>query len=199
MNLLGVAVVAAAMTEIIPWLATAATVLAATMTAANLGSRITGYGFAVFTIGSLSWIGVGLTSNQPALIWTNVVLTFLNLFGVWRWLGRQAKVEEGAQAASEASVETPGETFFPVSLLSKARVEGPDGQLGTCVDAMAGCSSGRIAYVAVSEGGVAGVGETLRRLPWAAARMDGDVIRVEFLKAQFEQLEQFERDSWPAR
>ena len=36
-------------------------------------------------------------TDQPALMWTNVVLTRLNMFGIWRWLGRQAKVEEGAQ------------------------------------------------------------------------------------------------------
>jgi hypothetical protein len=193
------AVVAAAMTDILPWAATAATVLAASMTAANLGSRITGYGFAVFTIGSLSWIGVGMTSGQPALTWTNVVLTFLNLFGVWRWLGRQAKVEEGAKAASEASNEAPGETLFAVSLLTKAKVEGRDGPLGTCVDAMAGCTNGRIHYVAVSDGGVAGVGETLRRLPWTGSVVDGDLLRVNLDRAQFEQAQQFQRDSWPAR
>ena len=193
------AVVAAAMTDILPWLATAATVLAASMTAANLGSRITGYGFAVFTVGSLCWIGVGLTSNQPALVWTNVVLTFLNLFGVWRWLGRQAKVEEGAQAASDASDAAPGETLFAVAQLTKATVEGPDGTLGTCVDAMAGCNSGRISYVAVSQGGVAGVGETLRRLSWAGARIDGDVVRVNMRRAEFQRAKRFERDSWPAR
>jgi len=187
------------MADILPWLATAATVLAATMTAANLGSRITGYGFAVFTVGSLSWIGVGLTSNQPALIWTNVVLTFLNLFGVWRWLGRQAKVEEGSQAAAEASDRAPGETLFPASLLTKAVVEGRDGALGSCVDAMVGAGSGRVAYIAVSEGGVAGVGETLRRLPWSTVCLDGEMIRAELSQAEFDRLEQIERNSWPAR
>ena len=34
------------------WVAPIATTLAALMTASNLGSRITGYGFIVFTIGS---------------------------------------------------------------------------------------------------------------------------------------------------
>jgi len=187
------------MTHILPWLATAATVLAASMTAANLGTRITGYGFAVFTLGSLCWIGVGLTAGQPALVWTNIVLTFLNLFGVWRWLGRQAKVEEGTEAAADASDKAPGETLFAVSQLTRATVEGRDGVLGTCVDAMAGCGSGRIAYVAVSAGGVAGVGETLRRIPWNQADMDGDVLRVGISRAQFDAAQQIERDSWPAR
>ena len=36
------------------WVATIATIVAATITASNLGSRITGYGFIVFTIGSIA-------------------------------------------------------------------------------------------------------------------------------------------------
>src|SRR6201990_1630270 len=104
------------MADTISWVATVATVIAASMTAANLGSRITGYGFAVFLVGSLSWLAAGLLTNQPALVWTNAVLTLLNIFGVWRWLGRQSRVEEGAKAASEASEATPGEALFPISL-----------------------------------------------------------------------------------
>src|SRR5215213_4853764 len=110
------------MADSISWIATVATIIAASMTAANLGARITGLGFAVFLIGSLSWLGVGLLTAQPALMWTNIVLTVLNLFGVWRWLGRQARVEEGARAASEASEQTPGEALFPISLLSRTPV-----------------------------------------------------------------------------
>ena len=86
------------MADTISWAATIATIIAAFMTAANLGSRITGYGFAVFTLGALCWLAVGLMTNQPALLWTNVVLLILDVFGVWRWLGRQSKVEEGARA-----------------------------------------------------------------------------------------------------
>ena len=110
------------MADTISWVATIATILAASMTAANLGSRVTGYGFCVFTIGALCWIAVGVLTNQAALLWANVVLTLLDLFGIWRWLGRQAKVEEGAHAASEASEQTPGEALFPISLLSRAVV-----------------------------------------------------------------------------
>ena len=51
-------------------------------------------------------------TDQPALVWTNGVLTLLNIFGVWRWLGRQARVEEGARAASDASEEMPGEALY---------------------------------------------------------------------------------------
>lgn len=188
------------MADIISWIATAATVTAAFMTASNLGSRITGYGFAVFTIGSIAWLAVGLTSGQQALVWTNAVLTGLNLFGIWRWLGRQAKMEEGANAAAQASEDAPGENLFPISLLSSAPIEDRSGiVLGTCVDAMAGCSSGKLRYVVASDGGVAGVGETLRRLDWPDASVDGDRLKVGLDKRTFSTLEEIERDQWPAR
>ena len=182
----------------IGWVATIATITAALMTASNLGPRITGYGFAVFTVGSLSWLALGLMTDQRALVWTNIVLTGLNLFGVWRWLGRQARIEEGASLAAEASGRTPGEALFPVSLLSKAPIENPAGKLlGTCVDAMAGCSSGKLHYVVASEGGVAGVGETLRRLSWKDATADANKLVA--IVGQFDQLPEIEKDQWPAR
>lgn len=187
------------MADFISWIATAATITAAFMTASNLGSRITGYGFVVFTVGSIAWFLVGLMSGQQALAWTNVALTGLNLFGIWRWLGRQAKIEEGASSAAEASERAPGEGLFPISLLSTAPIVDREGNtLGTCVDAMAGCSSGKLRYVVASEGGVAGVGETLRRLDWRQARIEGDHLLVS-LQQSLGALEGIERDKWPAR
>jgi hypothetical protein len=181
------------------WIATIATITAASITASNLGSRITGYGFIVFTIGSIAWFGLGLTTGQPALVWTNAVLTILNLFGIWRWLGRQAKIEDGSIAAAQASQATPGEALFPVSLLGRAKVTSGNGGLGTCVDAMAGCGSGRIAYVMVSEGGIAGAGETLRRLDWRDLRVDGEAVTANLDKARFHALEPIPKDQWPTR
>ena len=140
------------MADTVSWIATIATIIAASMTAANLGSRITGYGFCVFLVGSLSWLATGLLTQQPALVWTNVVLTVLNIFGVWRWLGRQSRIEEGASLAAEKSERTPGEALFPVSTLLKAPVQSHSGdEVGNCVDGMAGCSSGRLHYVVVSK------------------------------------------------
>lgn len=185
------------MADTFSWVATIATIVAASMTAANLGSRITGYGFVVFTAGALCWIVVGVTTNQPALMWTNVVLTFLDIFGVWRWLARQAKVEEGARAASEISEHSPGDTLFAVSLLSRAQVRNNSTELGHCVDAMAGCASGRISYIVVSQGGVAGMGETLRRLPWSDVMIDGEVLVSKLGTEAFNSLQQLARDQWP--
>ena len=188
------------MADIIPWIATAATIVAAFMTAANLGSRITGFGFAVFLVGSFAWLANGLLTGQPALAWTNAVLTLLNIFGVWRWLGRQARVEEGAHSAAEASSAAAEETLFPISLLSSASVRAGGGkELGHCVDAMASCQSGRLQYIVVSTGGVAGVGETLRRIDWEQARVDGEVVHTDMSPVAFEQLQELSRDQWPAR
>ncbi|WP_395623543.1 PRC-barrel domain-containing protein [Sphingomonas daechungensis] len=185
------------MADTISWIATVATIIAASMTAANLGSRVTGYGFCVFLVGSLAWLAAGLMTNQPALTWTNVVLTALNIFGIWRWLGRQAGIEKGASVAASASAQEPEESLFPVSLLLKAPIEGENGSIGTSVDAMAGCQSGRLRYVVASEGGVAGVGETLRKIPWRNARVDSDRLVVEM--GAMDDFQQIEKDRWPAR
>jgi hypothetical protein len=187
------------MADYISWVATVATIFAASLVAANLGSRITGYGFIVFTIGSLLWVRTGFATHQPALLWTNAVLTVLNLFGIWRWLGRQTKVEEGARAASEASEQSPGEALFPITLLSHASVWDGETELGHCVDAMAGCSSGRLSYVVVSHGGLAGVGETLRRLPWNAVSVEGGRVIAAMSAQEFGRLGELPRDQWPAR
>ncbi len=185
------------MEDILPWVATIATITAASITASNLGSRITGYGFIVFTVGSIAWLGVGLLTDQPAILWTNVALTFLNLFGIWRWLGRQAKVEDGSAAAAHSSRDTPGEPLFPVSILTRGKLKSGDAQLGTCVDAMAGCGTGRIAYVMVSEGGIAGAGETLRPLRWSELRAEGDDVVTMLDTDGFRAIEAVPKDRWP--
>ncbi len=188
------------METILTWAAPAATIIAALMTASNLGSRITGAGFIVFTIGSLAWLGLGMIGHDPALLWQNVVLTGLNLLGIWRWLGRQAKFEDGGQHAAEASEASRGENLFPVSLATSAAVIGRSGEeYGKCVDAMAGRSSGRIAYLVVAEGGVIGVGERLRRVDWSDASAAGESIELGIDRAEFDALDMLEKDKWPGR
>ena len=187
------------MADTISWVATAATIIAALMTASNLGAWVTGFGFVVFTFGAIAWTAVGALTGQPALMWTNSVLLLVNIFGVWRWLGRQARVEEGARAAAHASEEMPGENLFPVSMLTSAPVLCGDSEIGRCVDAMAGCRSGKLGYVVVSQGGVAGVGETLRRLPWSSARVEEEKLVAGLSKGEFASLEELARDQWPAR
>ena len=185
------------METIATWLAPIATTIAALMTASNLGTRITGWGFGVFTIGSLAWLTLGITTGQSNLLWQNIILTALNLFGIWRWLGRQAKLEEGGKKAAQASEATPGEAFFPISLLSTAKLAGAGGvELGASVDAMAGSDDGRLSFVVVSSGGVGGVGETVRRVDWHDLRVDGDQLITHLDQPAFDRLEQLEKDDW---
>ena len=185
------------MADTISWVATIATVLAALMTASNLGARVTGFGFLVFTIGALCWARVGFLNHEPALLWTNLLLTALDVFGVWRWLGRETQVEEGARTATKASEHTPGEALFSVSLLGRAPVWCGLTEVGHCVGAMAGSRSGKLDYLVVSEGGVAGVGERFRRLPWGDAHVEDDRVAVHIAPDRFERLDEVRRDEWP--
>src|SRR6188768_57692 len=70
------------MNDIASWVAPAATMIAAIMTAANLGARVTGWGFVVFSVGSVAWTLVGLGSGQTNLVATNIFLTLVNLVGI---------------------------------------------------------------------------------------------------------------------
>ncbi len=186
------------MAQTISWIATFVTVIAAFMTASNLGSRITGFGFLGFTIGALCWIVDASVTHQPALLWTNCVLLLVDLFGMWRWLGRQARVDEGARSASDASALTPGEALFPVSLLHRGHVECDHENVAVCIEAMAGADSGRLDYLVVSQGGLAGMGEVLRKLPWRHARVDDEKIVANLETNEFENLPILQKDEWPA-
>jgi hypothetical protein len=186
--------------SIATWVAPIATTIAALMTASNLGSRVTGYGFIVFTVGSLAWLALGISTGQANLLWQNIILTVLNLFGIWRWLGRQAKIEDGGVAAQQHSAKLSGETLFPASLLTKAKLVGAGGaDLGASVEAMIGCRSGRPSYLVIAAGGVGGVGETLRRVEWRDARVDGEQIVTTLDPAAFSACDQLAKDQWPGR
>jgi hypothetical protein len=188
------------MEDISSWLAPIATAIAACMTAANLGSRITGWGFVVFTVGSIGWTTYGVTTGQTNLVWQNLFLTLVNLIGIWRWLGRQAKLDEGARAAAEKSEAQPGPTLFPVSMLTTAPLQSADGQaVGSAVDAMVRCDNGRIAYLVVGKGGVGGLGETLYALPWEQARLEPGQVVSTISHAEFDQLHPVDPTNWPSR
>ena len=188
------------MDQTVSWIATAATIIAACFTASNLGSRVTGIGFIIFTIGSIAWFTLGWLTDQPALIWTNVVMTGLNLFGVWRWLGRQAKLEQGADKAAQKSREGEGETLFPASSLGATKLLGAgNAQLGACVDAMVGCRSGQLSYLVVAQGGVAGVGETFRRVEWRGARVHEGAVITNLDPEAFARLPSLTKNNWPGQ
>lgn len=186
------------METLLDWVAPACIILGALLTASNLGNRITGFGFIALAAGSLAWMGIGLIGGPPSLVWQNIVLALLNAFGIWRWLGRQAGVEKGAKTAQQRSERLPQENLFPASLLGRAEILAADGSsLGTAVDAMIGCGSGRVCYLVVSQGGVAGVGETLRRLDWRRVEADGGKFSAHVRRS--DDLQELQRDEWPGR
>lgn len=148
--------------EIAQWLAPAATMIAAMMTAANLGARMTGSGFVVFTIGSLAWTFLGYAGGQTELIVTNAFLTLVNLVGIWRWLGRQRSYEDGAKAASDKSRRSRGPTLVPAAGIASLPLEDQAGEkIGHGVDILLGCDDARVSYVVVGTSSGEGLGERL--------------------------------------
>jgi hypothetical protein len=106
------------MVEVAGWIAPVATMIAAMMTAANLGSRVTGWGFVVFLMGAVAWSIVAIATNQSNLLWSNVFLGLVDVIGIWRWLGRRAALDDGAAKAIAASDRKGVPTLFPITARS---------------------------------------------------------------------------------
>lgn len=177
------------------WIAPAATMIAAMMTAANLGARVTGWGFVVFTIGSIGWSTVGLSSGQTNLLTTNIVLTLVNIVGIWRWLGRQRAYEEGAEAAEEASSRSVHPSLVNAGSFAGLPVTASDGEeVGKLVDALFECRGGRISYFVVATGGV---DQDLRGVDASAARIGQEALRLDMPRDAFEALPTIAADEWP--
>jgi len=165
------------MGEIAAWVAPIATAIAAIMTASNLGTRVTGWGFAVFLIGSLAWITVAATTGQTNLLLTNGFLTLVDILGIWRWLGRQATYDKGARAAEADSEEERGPDLFQLGGLPGKIITNSCGEtLGHIIDGMAECDSGRISYLVVREGSEPALNQRLHALPWDKATVDQDRV-----------------------
>lgn len=174
------------MTDLAGWIAPAATMIAAIMTAANLGTRVTGWGFAVFAVGAVAWIIVAMGSGQHNLLLSNGFLLVVDLFGMWRWLGRRARYDAGAEAAAAASKRAPAADLFALSTLTEAPLRDADDKvIANTVDALAACDSGAISFLVVTRGGIGGVGETLHAIGWnevsfaegvLRTRLDGEVL-----------------------
>ncbi len=187
------------MDQIPGYVAPAATMIAAMMTAANLGARVTGWGFVVFTVGSICWSIIGITTGQQNLLLSNAFLTFVNLVGIWRWLGRQAKYSDGSRRAVKRSERTSGPTLVSATALANAAVDDEQGdRVATVVDAMLSRDDGRIIYFVVSRGGVAGVGEHLHPLDPALVEMTDAAVVTQLTGEQIDALPVLEADRWPS-
>jgi hypothetical protein len=173
--------------------------IAAMMTAANLGARVTGWGFVVFTVGSIGWTIVGLSSGQTNLIAANAFLTLVNIVGIWRWLGRQRAYEDGGKSAQDASRRSPGPTLFTATGLAGMPVSDADGgTVGKAVEALLECHSGAVRYVVVASGDIAGLKETLRAVPRDAITFGCDGLTLAMPGDAFDALPALDDGDWPA-
>jgi hypothetical protein len=187
------------MTEIAEWVAPIATMIAALMTAANLGPRVTGWGFVVFTIGAIAWAAIGLSTHQSNLLWQNIVLLVVDIFGIWRWLGQETRWVEGAISAAQASERAPVPRLFPASMFAGGAVADRGGaHAGHSVDAMMQCEDGRVSYLVIRSGGIGGVGETLREVAWREFTVGEESITLDLALQDFEAIPPIDPQRWPA-
>lgn len=74
------------MKEILGYVAMLSGTIAAVMVSSNLGRKVTGYGFIIFSFSSVTWIVYASQDGEAPLILQNAVLTIINLVGIYRWL-----------------------------------------------------------------------------------------------------------------
>ena len=75
-----------AMNGPLEWIAALGTMLAAALVAADLGRKVTGWGFVLFCAVAITWIASGLTSGAMPIAAMNAVLLLINAWGVWQYL-----------------------------------------------------------------------------------------------------------------
>lgn len=188
------------MDDPIAWSASAATLAAATMTAANLGPRITGTGFAIFAFGSLAWCLVAWRTGQDSLLLTNAVLLLINITGIWRWLGREVMLERGRRRAVLHSLKAPVPSLFSATGAGGAQVRARSGEdLGRIVDLMIRCDDHGLSYVVLSRGGIGGVGEELVAIPANRLTFSSNEVQARISGPELDRLPRLERDNWPAK
>ena len=81
------------------WSAAIGAMLAAGLIAAELGRKITGYAFVLFSIVSVIWIVAGFMTDTMALVAQNGVLLLINLWGVYQHLFREERKRGKRQQA----------------------------------------------------------------------------------------------------
>jgi len=92
------------------WIAAIGTMIAAGLIAADLGRRVTGWGFVLFCAVAVTWIVSGLTSHALPIAAMNALLLLINAWGVWQYLlnpKNKAKLEklEGLEEEAEREIE----------------------------------------------------------------------------------------------
>lgn len=90
---------------LLEWAATGSGIIAAIIVSLNLGPRVTGWGFVIFTVSSVCWIATAVIQGEMPLTIQNGVLFVINLIGIWRYLIHPDRQErKKATAAGSAGV-----------------------------------------------------------------------------------------------
>ena len=94
------------------WIAAIGTVIAASMLAADLGRKVSGFGFVLFCAVAITWIVAGLSSGAMPIAVMNGVLLLINAWGVWQYLLNPRKkkvIERVEQVAAKIEREVAAE------------------------------------------------------------------------------------------
>lgn len=186
------------MENIAQWIAPAATMLAACMTAANLGARFTGWGFVIFTVGSLVWSYIGFSTGQQNLLITNGFLTLVNVLGVYRWLGQQARFEKGGKSAESKSVESQdGPVRSGLQLIGATASSSDDEKLGKVVDLLLHNSTKTIAYLVIADAQSEPLNPNLHAIGVHDLVMTPGDIKLTMSALSFRRLPVIDPDDWP--
>src|SRR5690554_1784095 len=95
------------------WIAALGTMLAAGLIAADLGRRVTGWGFVLFCAVAVTWVVSGLISDALPIAAMNAILLLINAWGVWQYLlspKNKAKLEKLEALQEEAEHEAQTKT-----------------------------------------------------------------------------------------
>ncbi len=93
------------------------TMLAAGLIAADMGRRVTGFGFVLFCALSVTWIASAVMTGAAPIGQMNAVLLVINAWGVWQYLlspknrrvtDRLEPVAERIEAQAEAEMKREG-------------------------------------------------------------------------------------------
>lgn len=96
------------------WIAAIGTMIAAGLIAADLGRRVTGWGFVLFVAVAVTWIVAALTADPPSypLAVMNGILLCINAWGVWQFLlnpRKKREIEMVEQCAVQAQEQIDAE------------------------------------------------------------------------------------------
>ena len=88
------------------WIGAIGAIIAAAMIAADLGRRVSGWGFVLFSAVSVVWVVSGLTAKDGMPIAVqNGILLLINFYGVWQFLlspKKKREIERAEELADEA-------------------------------------------------------------------------------------------------